>query len=125
MPPPLTLTLTHPKEPHMGLCHSVAIAYGFEIPTDTDLEQLDNVIGDGPDLLKDSVGHITIGDGDHLLLVTRHSPVEENAVVRLTVDTLAQPAELAAWEAALHDVALRVGHTDHPAPTWLAVHNYR
>jgi len=109
----------------MGLYHSVAVAYGFEIPTSTDLDTLDQVIGDGPDLVKDSVGHIVIGDYDRLLLVTRFAPVEENAIVRLTPDTLAQPAELATWEEALHDTAVRLGHADHPAPTWLVVHNYR
>jgi hypothetical protein len=108
----------------MGLYHSVAVAYGFEIPATTDLDHLDKVIGDGPDLLKDSVGHIVVGDWERLLLVTRYMPVEENAVVRLGW-ALAEPAELAAWESALHDVAVRLGHTDHPAPTWLAIHNYR
>jgi hypothetical protein len=108
----------------MGLYHSVGIAYGFEITNDTSLEQLDEVIGDGPDLVKDSVGHIVVGDYDRLLLVTRYAPVEENAVVRLGW-SLAEPAELAAWEEALHGVALRLGHADHPAPAWLAIHNYR
>jgi hypothetical protein len=109
----------------MGLYHSVAVTYGFEIPRDTDLDLLDKVIGDGPDLLKDSVGHLVVGDGDQMLLVTRYSPVEENVVVRLTVDTLAQPAQMAGWEAALHDTAVRLGYPDHPAPAWLLIHNYR
>lgn len=109
----------------MGLYHSVAIAYGFEIPATTDLDQLDQVIGDGPDLVKDNVGHIVIGDYDQLLLVTRYTTVKENAVIRLTADTLAPPADLAAWEEALHAIAVRLGHPDHPAPAWLAIHNYR
>jgi hypothetical protein len=109
----------------MGLYHSVSLAYGFEIPSGTDLDQLDEVIGDGPDLVKDSVGHIVVGDWDRLLLVTRYTHVEENAVVRLTADALAQPAELAEWEAALHDVAVRLGYADHPAPAWLLIHNFR
>jgi len=109
----------------MGLYHSVGIGYGFEIPATTDLDQLDQVIGDGPDLVKDSVGHIVVGDYDRLLLVTRYTPIEENAVVRLTSDALAPAAELAVWEAALHAVAVRLGHTDHPAPAWLVIHNYR
>jgi hypothetical protein len=109
----------------MGLYHSVALAYGFEIPADTDLDQLDRVIGDGPDLLKDSVGQIVIGDFDQLLLVTRYTPTAENTVVRLTGDSLAKTDELTAWDAALHDVAVRLGHVDHPAPAWLLIHNYR
>ncbi|MET8694771.1 hypothetical protein ABZV65_19760 [Streptomyces bauhiniae] len=101
----------------MGLYHSVAIAYGFEIPNTTDLDQLDNVIGDGPDLVKDSVGHLLIGDYDQLLLVTRHLPIAPNAFMRLTPDALAKPAELAAWEEALHDVAVRLNYLDHPHTT--------
>lgn len=107
----------------MGLYHSVGIAYGFEIPATTDLDQLDQVIGDGPDLVKDSVGHIVIGDWDRLLLVTRYTPVEENVVVR--VEGLASLAELATWDSALHHVAVRLGHEQHPQPAWLLIHNYR
>jgi hypothetical protein len=109
----------------MGLYHSVGIAYGFEIPASTDLDRLDQVIGDGPDLVKDSVGHIVVGDYDRLLLVTRYEPVAETEVFRLSTDTLAQPEVLAAWEEALHVIALQLGHTDHAAPAWLVIHNYR
>lgn len=109
----------------MGLYHSVSLTYGFEIPTTTDLDALDKVIGDGPDLVKDSVGHHVVGDYDRLLLVTRFTPVDENEVVCLTGDEHAQSAELAAWDRALHDVAVRLGYTDHPQPAWLVVHNYR
>lgn len=109
----------------MGLYHSVGIAYGFEIPTTTDLDELDQVIGDGPDLVKDTVGHIVVGDYEQLLLVTRYEPVTETAVVRLTPDALAPSDQSAAWGKALHDVAVRLGYTEHPAPTWLVIHNYR
>jgi hypothetical protein len=109
----------------MGLQHTVAVTYGFEIPHTTDLDHLDQVIGDGPDLVPDRVGHIVIGDWDRLLLVTRYTRIKENDLLRLGTDTLAQPDELAAWEAALHDVAVRLGHTDHPAPAWLVLHNHR
>lgn len=108
----------------MGLQHSVAVTYGFELPKDIDLDRLDAVIGDGPDLVKDSVGHHVIGDYERLLLCTRFTQVEENQVLRLGW-SLAEPAELATWEEALHAVALRLGYPDHPAPAWLAVHNYR
>ncbi|MFD7705595.1 hypothetical protein [Streptomyces sp. NPDC059786] len=108
----------------MGLYHGVGIGYGFEIPASTDLDRLDQVIGDGPDLVKDSVGHIVVGDFERLLLVTRYTPVAENEVVRLTADSLATPAELAAWEAALHGIAVRLGCADHPAPAWLLIHDY-
>lgn len=108
----------------MGLYHSVSLGYGFEIPADTDLDLLDEVIGDGPDLVKDSVGHLVIGDCDRMLLVTRHEPVKENTVVPLTSEQLARP-ELGQWIAALHDVAVQIGYPDHPVPAWLIVHNYR
>lgn len=109
----------------MGLYHSVGIAFGFEIPKDTDLEQLDKVIGDGPDLVADRVGHIVVGDCDQLLLVTRYGSVEENAVVPLTPDTLATVNEMTAWNEALHAVAVRLGQAAHPQPGWLVIHNYR
>lgn len=108
----------------MGLYHSVSVAYGLEIPNTTDLDQLDQVIGDGPDLVKDSVGHHVIGDYERLLLCTRFIRVEENEVLRLGW-SLAEPAELATWGEALHGTAVRLGYPDHPAPAWLAVHNYR
>jgi hypothetical protein len=108
----------------MGLYHSVAVTYGFEIPTTTDLDLLDQVIGDAPDLVKESVGHHVVGDWDRLLLVTRFTRIKENAVVRITAD-MASVAELAAWDSALHHTAIRLGHENHPAPAWLVVHNYR
>ncbi|WP_329215112.1 hypothetical protein OG352_06050 [Streptomyces sp. NBC_01485] len=109
----------------MGLYHSVSLAYGFEIPADTDLDTLDQVIGDGPDLLKDSVGHHVVGDYDRLLLVTRFTPVKENQVVPVIPDELASVAELAAWDSALDYTAVRLGYADHPEPRWLVIHNYR
>ncbi|MEU1273049.1 hypothetical protein [Streptomyces sp. NPDC005799] len=109
----------------MGLYHSVSLTYGFEVPKDTDLDTLDKVIGDGPDLVKDSVGHHIVGDWDRLLLVTRFTRVDENEVVPVVPAELASIAELAAWDSALHDVAVRLGHEDHPEPQWLVVHNYR
>ncbi|BCM70912.1 hypothetical protein EASAB2608_06246 [Streptomyces sp. EAS-AB2608] len=109
----------------MGLYHSVSLAYGFEIPADTDLDLLDQVIGDGPDLVKDSVGHMVIGDCDQLLLVTRFTPVKENEVVPFIPDELASVAELADWDSALDSAAIRLGYADHPEPRWLVVHNYR
>jgi hypothetical protein len=108
----------------MVLYHSVAVTYGFAIPTSTELDRLDNVIGDGPDLVPDSVGHIVIGDWERLLLVTRYTPVKENAVIQITAG-MASAAELTAWDAALHDVAVRLGYEDHPEPRWLIVHNHR
>lgn len=108
----------------MGLYHSVGISYGFEIPARTDIDDIDLACFGQPNS-PDSVGYIVVGDRDQLLLVTRSTVLAENAVVRLGADTLAPPAELAAWDQALHDVAVRLGLTDHPAPAWLVIHNYR
>jgi hypothetical protein len=108
----------------MGLYHSVAVTYDFELPGRPDLDRLDEVIGDGPDLVKDRVGHVIVGDYDRVLLVTRYTPINENAVVQITAG-MASVAELAAWDSALHDVAVRLGHETHPEPAWLVVHNYR
>lgn len=108
----------------MGLYHSVGIAYGFEIPTTTDLDRLDQVIGDGPDLVKDSVVHIVVGDYDQLLLVTRYTAVDENTVITLAPDALATVDEMTAWNEALHAIAARLGQAAHPQPGWLVIHDY-
>ena len=108
----------------MSLKHSVSLSYGFEIPARTDLNDLDRALFGQPNH-PDSVGYIVVGDYDQLLLVTRSTVVAENEVVPATPDTLAEPADLTAWDTALHDAAVRLGLTDHPAPAWLVIHNYR
>jgi hypothetical protein len=108
----------------MGLYHSVALAYGFEIPADTDVDAIDRACFGQPGG-PDSVGYVVIGDRDQLLLVTRHVPAKENTVTPVTPGTHATPSEETAWLVALHDVAARLGYTDHPLPAWLLIHNYR
>ena len=109
----------------MGLYHSVSLAYGFEIPTTTDLDEIDRALGDERNDDPDAVGYTIVGDREKAILCTRFKQVAENQVVRLTTDTLASVAELAAWDSALDYVAVRLGHTDHPEPAWLVIHNYR
>lgn len=108
----------------MGLYHSVALAYGFEIPADTDTDAIDRACF-GQEHTEDAVGYLVVGDRDQLLLVTRIVRAAENTVTPVAPGTHATPAEETAWVVALHDVALRLGHTDHPLPTWLLIHNYR
>jgi hypothetical protein len=108
----------------MGLYHSVSLSYGFEIPARTDTEDIDRALQGQPNS-PDSVGYIVVGDRDQLLLVTRSTTVAENEVVRITPDTLAEPTDLTAWDTALRAAAVRIGLTDHPAPAWLLIHNYR
>jgi hypothetical protein len=107
----------------MSLYHSVGIAYGFEIPADTDPEEIDRALFGEPDT-PDSVGYLVIGDRDRLLLVTEVQQVKENAVVPLTSEYFTRP-EVTQWLAALHEAAVRLGCTDHPLPTWLVIHNHR
>lgn len=108
----------------MGLYHSVAIAYGFEIPADTDIEAIDRACFGQPDS-PDSVGYIVVGDRDRLILATRHVRAEENTVTPLASGTHANQSEETAWLVALHEVAVRLGYADHPLPGWLLIHNYR
>jgi hypothetical protein len=107
----------------MGLYHTIALSYGFEIPTSTDLDEIDRATED-QDHHPDGVGYIVVGDRDRLLLVTRHMRAGENTVTRITAD-LATAEELAVWDASLHAVAVRLGLADHEPPGWLLVHNYR
>ncbi|MEU2566573.1 hypothetical protein [Streptomyces althioticus] len=107
----------------MGLYHSVAVAYGFEIPADTDIDAIDRACFGQPES-PDSVGHLIVGDRDRLLLVTRHVRVLENTVLPLTPGSLATPAEETGWLVALHDVAVRLGQPDHPLPGWMVVHDH-
>jgi predicted amino acid racemase len=107
----------------MGLYHSVGIAYGFELPADTDLDAIDRALFGQPNT-PDSVGHLIIGDRDQLLLVTEVQQVKENTVVPLTGEYYTRP-EVTQWLIALHEAAVRIGYPDHPMPTWLVIHNYR
>lgn len=109
----------------MGLYHNVSLAYGFEIPADTDLDAIDRALGDERNDDPDAVGYTVIGDRDKAILCTRFTPVKENEVIPLIPDELASAAELAAWESALDYTAVRLGYADHPEPRWLVVHNYR
>ncbi|GGV36636.1 hypothetical protein GCM10010293_40000 [Streptomyces griseoflavus] len=107
----------------MGLYHSVALGYGFEIPADTDIDAIDRACfgqEDGPD----GVGYIVVGDRDQLLIVTRHTKAVENTVTRITAD-MATADDLTRWNVALHAAAARLGLADHEPPGWLLIHNYR
>lgn len=108
----------------MGLYHSVGVAYGFEIPSSTDIDDVDRACFGQPES-PDSVGYIVVGDCDRLLLVTRHRAVKENEVVQLDAGQLATVDEMTAWNEALHAVAVRLGQAAHPDPGWLLIHNYR
>jgi hypothetical protein len=108
----------------MGLYHSTYVGYGFEIPATVDFDQLDAVITDQPDAeLLGRVWHQYVGDFERLFLLTACEEVKENAVVRIESADFTRP-ETGGWIAALHNIAVRLGHAEHPLPTWLVLHDY-
>lgn len=108
----------------MGLYHSVYRGYGFEIPTTTDFEHLDQVITDQPDGERlGRVWHQYLGDFEQLFLLTACEEVKENEFARLTADDFQRP-ELPVWNTVLHNIAVRLGHELHPEPAWLILHDY-
>ena len=108
----------------MGLYHSTRVAYGFEIPSTTDFEALDEILADQPDAeLLGRVHHTYLGDFERLFLLANSTEVEENTAVTITGADYQRP-ELAGWTAALHDIANRLGHPEHPLPAWLVLHDH-
>jgi len=108
----------------MSLDHSTYVAYGLEIPSTTDFERLDQILTDQADAERlGRVQHVYLGDYERLFLLTACDEVPENSCVAMTAAHYQRP-ELAGWIAALHDIAVRLGHPDHPLPTWLVLHDY-
>lgn len=107
----------------MGLYHTVVLAYGFPIPTNIDFDDIDRALKDEP-VADDSVGYTVVGDMDQLLLTTGYTRAEENDVIALDPGLFTRP-EIPAWNTALLNAVRCLGITDHPAPTWLLIHNYR
>jgi hypothetical protein len=108
----------------MGLCHSTYKAYGFEIPATTDFEHLDQIIADQPD--NDPLARIThqyLGDFEHLFLLAACEEIEPNTYARLAPDDLHRHMT-PIWETALHNMAVRLGHPQHPDPAWLVLHDH-
>lgn len=106
----------------MGLYHSTYKAYGFEIPTTTDFDALDQALADQPEQ-GGRVGHTYLGDFERLFLHAVCEEVEENAFATVTPADFAR-YEIPAWNTALHDLAARLGHGAHPEPAWLVLHDY-
>lgn len=106
----------------MGLYHSVGIAYGFEIPNDTDLDAIDEALRGQPNT-HDGIGWLVIGDRDKTLLFTEYKRAEENTVTPITPEFFTR-YEVPAWDKALHETAVRLGYAEHPAPAWLVIHDY-
>lgn len=104
----------------MGLYHSTYVAYGVEIPATTDFEQLDQVLAEQG---RDRVEHTYLGDYQRLFLLTESTEVEENTAVAIASNAYAR-YEIPAWNKALHAIAVRLGHEQHPLPTWLVLHDH-
>jgi hypothetical protein len=98
----------------MGLYHTVATAYGFEIP-DTDPDALTAATAGL------AAGYFLLGDRDKTLLVTAYVPFTENTVRRMEP---ADPAATAVYDEALHTAAVRLGYADHEPPAWLVLHDH-
>lgn len=108
----------------MGLSHSTYRAYGFEIPTTTDFDHLDQVLADQPDGERlGRIQHTYLGDYGQLFLLAVCDEVEENAFARITAADFGR-YELPVWNTALHNIAVRLGHELHPEPAWLVLHDH-
>ncbi|MDX3520762.1 hypothetical protein [Streptomyces scabiei] len=108
----------------MGLKNTTSLAYGFEIPATTDFEALDAVLNDQPDSDRLArVQHLYLGDFEHLFLLTACEEIEANTFARLAPDDLDRHMQ-PIWETALHNMAIRLGHPDHPEPAWLVLHDH-
>ena len=100
----------------MGMWHSTYFFYGVHVPGDqydghawTECERLDKVIA-GLGAAAGPVGHISAGNGDQDELFLSVVPDGENAEVELgsfeVVHPEYDPEKRAAWNVALHTVAL-------------------
>lgn len=104
----------------MGLSHSTYVAYGVEIPATTDFDRLDQVLADQG---RDRVEHLYLGDYQRMFLVTESIEIKENTAAAIGPNAYAR-YEVPAWNKALHEIAVRLGHEQHPLPTWLVLHDH-
>jgi hypothetical protein len=108
----------------MGLDHSTYKGYGFEIPTTTDFEALDEVLADQADGDRFArIEHLFLGDFEVLFLLAACEEIGSNTFARLAPDDLVRHMT-PVWDTALHNMALRLGHPLHPEPAWLVLHNH-
>jgi len=103
----------------MGMYHSTYFAYGFQLP-DTDSEALEAALKDQPDTHR--VGYLHAGgyDRDMTFLVTECESADLGEFAVITPESF-QRYEVPAWNKALHEAAVKLGHADHPQPGWLLV----
>lgn len=108
----------------MGLHHTTSVGYGFEIPATTDFETLDAVLADQPDGERlGRVHHAFLGDFEQLFLLTESEEIEANNFSRITPEYFTR-YEIPVWNTVLHNMAVRLGHEQHPVPAWLVLHDH-
>lgn len=108
----------------MGLQHSTYKAFGFEIPSTTDFDAIDEAMAEQPEPEPDRrVHHQYLGDFERLFLLVAVQEVEANTTAAVTSADFAR-YELPAWTTALHQMAVRLGHAEHPPPAWLVLHDH-
>lgn len=105
----------------MGLQHTTTVGYGIEIPVTVDFEHLDQVLANQPDDRR--IHHTYLGDFDRLFLLAESREVEACDFVRLAACDFTR-YEIPAWNTALHSLAVRLGHEEHPDPAWLVLHDH-
>jgi hypothetical protein len=103
----------------MGMHHSTYFAYGIRVP-DTDPETLDAALKGQPDNARVGYCHGGDYDADMTFLVTEFHRVNAGDFKVITPESF-QRYEIPAWNAALHAIAVKLGHADHPAPGWLLI----
>jgi hypothetical protein len=105
----------------VGLQHSTYKGYGFEIPSTTDIEALDEAMADQPE--NERLSHQYLGDFERLFLLVAVEEIEANDFVAFRPEDFTR-YEVPAWTSALHRMAVRLGHAQHPLPTWLVLHDH-
>ena len=103
----------------MGMYHSTYFAYGFQIP-DADSDALEEALKGQPDNAR--VGYLHAGDYDRdmTFLVTECEEADLGEFKVISPQSF-QRYEVPAWNTALHEAAVKLGHADHPEPGWLLI----
>ena len=69
------------------------------------------------------VDRLFLGDFERLFLATYVESVEPNTAA-VVGPTAYSRHEIPAWNRALHTIAARLGHPQHPLPAWLVLHDH-
>jgi hypothetical protein len=103
----------------MGMFHSSYFAYGFQIP-DTRSDVLEEALKGQPETHRVGYCHAGDYDRDKTFLVTEFHDVDLGDFKVITPESF-QRYEVPAWNTALHEAAVKLGHSEHPEPGWLLI----